>query len=79
MSTNSQYEESGIARKRSCYTTLSKTWVYSCPHKNINFSGFSGGVNCLCAGMPIQRSTGDQASLTGKQWPQADPDLGWKR
>ena len=69
MSNKSQYEDHGLG---SCYKTLTDSWKYSCPHKNINFSGFSGGVNCLC-------SSGDQAQIEGKKWPIANPILGWKK
>lgn len=79
MSNKSQYEDRGLQHRGSCYTTLNNTWKYSCPHKNVNFVGFSGGVNCLCVGMPTERSSGDKAQISGKAWPKANPGLGWKK
>ena len=76
MSNKNEYH--GIQNKGGCYTTLEKSWKYSCPHRNINYSGFSSGINCLCTGMPTERSAGDRALISGKQWPISNSKLGWK-
>lgn len=78
MSSKNQSEDHGIRNKGSCYTTLKNAWEYSCPKTNINFSGFSGGVNCLCLGTHKERSSGDVAVITGQKWPVANPSLGWR-
>jgi hypothetical protein len=78
MSTKTQREHNGLRNKRSLYTTLNKSSEYSCPHVNLNFSGFNKGVNCLCTGMPMERSSGDYAQLNNKTWPTNNNRFGWK-
>jgi len=78
MSTKSQYEDHGLVHKGSCYTTLKKAWQYSCPSKDMNYSNFSNGVNCLCSGTEDERSSWDRAVTSGKKWPVSDKKLGWK-
>jgi len=80
MPNNSQYEDHSLQHKQSCYKPLSRAWKYSCPHKNINYSAFSNGTNCLCSGMPMARSTMDRSVISGKQgmWPVGNPSLGWR-
>ena len=77
MPNKNQYEQYGIHRG-SCYKTVGNSWKYNCPHKNINYSSINNGINCLCSGMPMDRSSGDKAQLSGKKWPIANPSLGWK-
>lgn len=80
MSSKNQYEDHGLQHKKSCYKTLDRSWQYACPHKNINYSAFSNGTNCLCAGMPIERSSMDKSMICGKKgaWPVGNPSLGWR-
>ena len=78
MSTKNQYEDRGLMHKGSCYTTLNKSWKYSCPHKNTDYSGFSNGVNCLCVGTHTERSSWDTSVVLKKKWPMSNDKLGWK-
>jgi hypothetical protein len=77
MSSNSQHEDHGLRHKQSGYTTLGKTWVYSCPKTNVNYSSFGAGVNCLCA-KDFKRSTMDQYLISGTKPPVSNQRLGWK-
>lgn len=61
------------------FAKLDNAWVYSCPQKNINYSAFNSGVNCLCAGTQNARSTFDQYVMEGKQWPVSTDSFGWDR
>lgn len=79
MYTKSKHEDNGIKHKRSSYSTLNNSWEYSCPRTNINYSGFNGGINCLCNGMPMDRSSGDRAMISGQLWPIDSPQLGWRK
>ena len=80
MPNDSQFEDHGLRHKQSCYKPLNSTWTYTCPHKNINYSGFNNGVNCLCKGMPMERSSMDKLMIHGKQnmLPVGNQRLGWK-
>ena len=82
MSNKNQYEDKSL-RQKMCYNyrTLDKTWVYSCPKTNLNYSAFGAGVNCLCPAVPEKRSIMDQYLIAGRPsnyFPTSDDRLGWK-
>ena len=56
-------------KSKNSYKCLDKAWKYSCPKTNINYSAFSNGVNCLCAGSKKERTVFDQYVISGKKFP----------
>lgn len=79
MSTRYKEEDHGLQHKKSCYTTLSNTYEYSCPYER-SYLGIDNGVNCICS-KNIQRSLIDKI-INNKNWTQSLPVTthitGWK-
>ena len=78
MPNKNKVENYGMNHINGSYTRLSNVWKYDCPHKNMDYSGFSYGTNCLCSKNIMERSSYDKAQIAGKTWPVGNSSLGWK-
>ena len=77
MSNKCQSEDTGTRYKGSCYTPLAKTWEYSCPATDANYSSFGAGISCLCP-KNNPRTVMDQYYMKGGSFPVSNQRLGWK-